>query len=249
VGLREFLLDVYGRLYRHFGPRHWWPADTPFEVIVGAILTQQVSWGNVEKAINNLKERQYLSVAGILALSHEELGLLIRPTRYFNQKAQRLKDVCRVIREEFGDDVDAFLKEETGALRNRLLKVRGVGKETADSILLYAAGRPVFVIDSYTHRILQRLGRAHGRETYDELQCLFESHLPRDVTLFSEYHALLVALGHHTCLKSRPQCSGCPLAGVCVYQARLAAGATRAEASNDVPGAIAGRRSGRVPTG
>jgi endonuclease-3 related protein len=220
--LREFLLEAYERLYRHFGPRYWWPADTPFEVIVGAVLTQQVSWSNVEKAVSNLKEQQCLSVSGILSLPHEELGRLIRPTRYFNQKTRRLKDVCRVIREDSADDVEAFLSQESAALRNRLLGVSGIGKETADSILLYAADRPVFVIDSYTHRILQRLGRAHGRETYDELQGLFETHLPREVTLFNEYHALLVALGHHICVKSKPRCFDCPLSDICAFMKHYA---------------------------
>ncbi|MEW6541316.1 MAG: endonuclease III domain-containing protein [Bacillota bacterium] len=220
--MREFLREVYERLYAHFGPRRWWPADSAFEVIVGAILTQQVSWKNVEKAIANLRAGNALSVRMILALPHVELGLLIRPTRYYNQKAQRLKDVCLMINEESGGDTMRFLQQEPGSLRRRLLAVRGIGRETADSILLYAAGRPVFVIDHYTHRILQRLGRAHGRESYDELQRLFEAHLPRDPALFNEYHALLVAHGHHLCLKTSPRCPECPLADLCAYAPQAA---------------------------
>lgn len=227
--MHEFLLDIYERLYAHFGPRHWWPAEAPFEVIVGAILTQQVSWKNVEKAIDSLRARDSLSVRGILALSYAELGLLIRPTRYYNQKAQRLKDVCLMIRDEFGGDTGLFLQLEPVILRKRLLSVRGIGKETADSIVLYAAGHPVFVIDNYTHRIMERLGRAHGRESYDELQRLFESHLLRDAALFNEYHALLVAQGHHLCLKTDPRCPQCPLAELCTYSAQ------------DEPGLPAGR--------
>lgn len=216
--MREFLLDVFTQLHRHFGPLHWWPGETPFEVMVGAVLTQQVSWSNVEKAIENLSRHGSLSVAGILSLPHEELGLLIRPTRYYNQKARRLQDVCRAIREDSADDVERFLGQEPAALRQRLLGIRGIGEETADSIILYAAGRPVFVIDNYTHRILQRLGKALGNESYDDLQALFESSLPREVSLYNEYHALLVALGHHVCLKSRPRCPDCPLAAVCGYR-------------------------------
>ncbi|AZK59750.1 endonuclease III domain-containing protein [Candidatus Desulforudis audaxviator] len=215
--MQGFLLDVYERLYAHYGPRHWWPAESAFEVIVGAILTQQVSWRNVEKAIANLKARDSLSVEGILALPHAELGLLIRPTRYYNQKTQRLKDVCLVIREDFGGDTGLFLQQEPGALRRRLLAVRGIGKETADSILLYAAGRPVFVIDHYTHRILKRLGLAHGGESYDQLQHLFEAHLPLNAALFNEYHALLVTHGHRLCLKTGPRCPECPLSDLCAH--------------------------------
>ncbi len=223
-------MDVYRRLSAHFGPRHWWPADTPFEVIVGAILTQQVAWRNVEQAIGNLKEAGHLSVDGILSLSEEKLGLLIRPTRYYNQKARRLREICRLIQDNFAGDVEAFLNQEAAALRAQLLAVRGIGKETADSIVLYAAGHPVFVVDQYTHRILQRLGLAHGRESYDDLQRLFTSNLPRDAALFNEYHALLVALGHHICLKARPRCEVCPLGDVCAYQAGLTAAARAGEA-------------------
>lgn len=214
--MREIrFLDVYKRLFNHFGPRHWWPAETALEVIVGAILTQQVAWRNVETAIANLKRRNVFDPVSLLAVPDEELWELIRPTRFFRQKVARLKDLCRVVMEEFDGDLSAFLAQEPNALRTRLLAIRGIGKETADSIVLYAAKQPVFVIDSYTHRIFSRLGLTTGSESYDALQEQFVKNLPRDVGLFNEYHALIVALGHHICFNRNPDCARCPLNELC----------------------------------
>ncbi len=208
-------MEVYKQLLAHFGPRHWWPAETRFEVIVGAILTQQVAWKNVETAIDNLKGAGLLDPQMLLATPDEELWRLIRSTRYYRQKATRLKTFCRVLIEEYRGDLSAFLSLDLPDLRTILLKMHGIGKETADSIILYAAGQPIFVIDAYTHRIFSRLGLTSGRETYDALQERFMSNLPLEASLFNEYHALIVALGHHYCLRRKPRCVHCPLSDFC----------------------------------
>ncbi|MBU4533834.1 MAG: endonuclease III domain-containing protein [Eubacteriales bacterium] len=210
-------LDVFERLANHFGPRQWWPAETTFEVIIGAILTQQVAWRNVETAIANLKRRDVLDAARLLAVPDEELWELIRPTRFFRQKATRLKDFCRVVVDDYHGDLSAFLAQEAGILRARLLGLRGIGKETADSIILYASGQPVFVIDSYTHRIFSRLGLTSGSESYDKLQARFVQNLPQELVLFNEYHALIVTLGHHICRTQTPHCGQCPLNDICQH--------------------------------
>lgn len=208
-------VTIYKRLLDHFGPRHWWPAESRFEVIVGAILTQQVAWRNVETAIENLKRGGLLDPQMLLSAPDEDLWRMIRPTRYYRQKASRLKEFCRVLVEEYQADLSRFLTQDAKLLRTILLKMRGIGKETADSIILYAAGQPVFVIDAYTHRIFTRLGLAAGGESYDVLQAQFTSNLPRKTALYNEYHALIVALGHHICLNRNPKCALCPLADLC----------------------------------
>lgn len=213
--MREFLLAVYERLFAHFGPRHWWPAETPFEVIVGAILTQNVAWKGAAQAIANLKEKGWLAPRALLEAPEEELAALVRPARYHRQKAQRLKDFCRVVVEEGGGDLEVLLKQDVAPLRQRLLSIRGIGPETADSIILYAAEKPVFVIDAYTHRIFHRLGIFPARARYAEMQAFFMCHLPLDVKLFNEYHAQLDALGHHLCLKKAPRCGECPVLSFC----------------------------------
>lgn len=213
--LRELLLDVFNRLLHHFGPRHWWPAETPFEVVVGAILTQQVAWRNVEKAIANLKEAGCLSPKGILAVPEEALWAMIRPTRFYRQKAARLREFCRMVVEEFEGNLDALFALDAPVLRSRLLAINGIGEETADSIILYAAQQPVFVIDNYTKRITARLGWQDGNVSYAALQRWFTEHLPRETALYNEYHALIDALGHNICLKEKPRCTECPLGGLC----------------------------------
>jgi len=213
----EVLMDIYYRLYSHFGPRHWWPADTPFEMIVGAILTQNVSWQSAAAAIENLKAAGLLSPAALLSLPEEDLAKLVRPARYYVQKARKLHAFCRVLEEECGGDLQAFLAADTQTLRRRLLGIWGIGPETADAIILYAAHRPVFVIDAYTHRIFNRLGFFGSKMSYDAMQRFFMQHLPPDVALYNEYHAQIDALGHTTCLKNRPHCTRCPLRDVCSF--------------------------------
>ena len=213
--MRELLLEIYQRLHDHFGSRHWWPADTPFEMIVGAILTQNVAWKGAAQAIANIKERNWLEPRRLLEAPEDELAVLVRPARYHYQKAQKLKNFCRVVVEEFGGDLKGFLSQELEPLRKRLLAIRGIGPETADCIILYAAEKPVFVIDAYTHRIFHRLGIFPEQARYAEMQAFFMQHLPPDAKLFNEYHAQLDALGHHICLKRTPLCSTCPLLSFC----------------------------------
>jgi len=215
--MREILLNIYYRLDRHFGPRGWWPAETPFEVCVGAILTQNVAWSNVVKAINGLKEVDLLSTGAIYRSPSGTIAPIIRPTRYFNQKTLKLKDFCSLVVEQYNDDIDLLLALPAGQLRKKLLGVRGIGKETADSIILYAAGQPVFVVDSYTQRIFSRLGIVSPDEGYDRLQEFFTRYLPQDVQLFNQYHALIDGAGNRYCSATSPRCGECPLAGLCKY--------------------------------
>jgi endonuclease-3 related protein len=216
-------MDVYDRLYGHFGPRHWWPADSPFETIIGAILTQNVTWRSVTVAIANLKAASLLSPRGILSVSEEELSPLLRPTRYHVQKARKLQAFCREVGSGHGGDLDLFLSQDVMNLRRCLLNIYGIGPETADAILLYAAGKPVFVVDTYTQRIFQRLGYFPERISYREMQSFFVEHLPADVSLYNEYHAQIDALGHHIC-KVRPHCDACPLADCCLLWRRGSTG-------------------------
>lgn len=213
--MHDQLMEIYNKLFEHFGPRHWWPADTPFEMIMGAILTQNVSWSSAATAIESLKNEGILSIEGILSCDPVHLAALIRPARYHNQKAKKLQSFCRVAAEEFGGDLDAFLSLEMGTLRERLLGIFGIGPETADCIILYAAEKPIFVIDAYTKRIFSRLGFCPEKISYEDLQQFFMSNLPPDVDLYNEYHAQIDALGHHTCLKSKPHCGECPAAYRC----------------------------------
>lgn len=216
--MHDKLMDIYSKLYEHFGPRHWWPADCSFEMIIGAILTQNVSWHSVTKAIENLKQEGLLSLKGILSCDPSDLAALVRPTRYHNQKAKKLQAFCSVIVEEFGGNLDAFLTQEMGTLREQLLETYGIGPETADCIILYAAQKPIFVVDAYTRRIFSRLGIFPEKINYQEMQHFFLSHLPRDVELYNEYHAQIDALGNKTCLKTKPRCGECPV--VCYCPAR-----------------------------
>jgi endonuclease-3 related protein len=205
---------VYDSLRDAFGPQHWWPADTPFEVAVGAVLTQNTAWTNVERAIGNLKGADRLSPQALLDLPPTELGELIRPAGYFNVKAQRLQALCRFLLDTTGGPVEGLAERDTPALRTQLLGVKGVGEETADSILLYALDRPVFVVDAYTRRIFERLGLLAPGLTYGAIQAAFEAALPRDRALFNDYHAQVVALGKDYC-KPRPRCAACPVRRLC----------------------------------
>jgi endonuclease-3 related protein len=204
------LIEMFDLMVAHFGPQHWWPGETPFEVMIGAVLTQNTNWKNVEKAIANIKAAGSLSLKSLEALSPYELAPLIRPAGYYNIKARRLKNLIHLVVERYEGDLDRFLTEETKGLREALLSVKGIGPETADSILLYAADRPVFVVDAYTHRILARHGMADEQCTYHDLQALFMDHLPEDLALFNEFHALIVMTGKTFCRK-KPLCDQCPL--------------------------------------
>lgn len=206
----ELLLGFYEAMYARFGHRNWWPGDSPFEVCVGAVLTQNTSWKNVEKAIENLKSGDALDPASIYALSQEELAVLIRPSGYYNIKAARLKNFVSHLAERHAGNLNSLISASAGDLRNELLRINGIGKETADSIILYAAEKPVFVVDAYTKRVLFRHGIISEKEEYDRVQDLFHRSLPRDVSLFNDFHAQFVAVGHHYCKKT-PRCTGCPL--------------------------------------
>lgn len=212
--MREQLTHLYQRLYDHFGPQHWWPGETPFEVILGAVLTQNTNWGNVEKAIANLKGAGLLSYPRLAELPVGLLAEYIRPAGYYNIKAARLHNLFALIRDRYQGSVDALLVEETETLRHALLSVKGIGPETADSIVLYAAGRPVFVVDAYTYRILLRHDLIGEEAGYEEIQELFMANLAPDAPLYNEFHALLVRVGKEFCRKSTPRCQGCPLKGL-----------------------------------
>ncbi len=205
------LKEIYERLYAHFGPQNWWPAETPFEVCVGAILTQNTNWRNVERAIENLKARGLLSPEALNELTEGELAAFIRPAGYFRVKARRLKAFVRWLVENYGGRLEKLSEKETEELRRELLSIPGIGPETADSILLYALERPVFVVDAYTRRILLRHGLVTEEADYHEIQELFMENLPPEVPLFNEYHALLVACGKHLCRPKKPLCPDCPL--------------------------------------
>ncbi len=204
--IREF----YHVLYQTYGPQNWWPAESKFECIIGTILTQNTSWNNAEKAISNLKNCINLTIEGIDSLSHERLSGLIRPAGYFNIKSKRIKNFIRFLVEEFSGNIDRMFETETRDLREKLLGISGIGPETADSILLYAGEKPVFVIDSYTYRIMSRHMIIPEDSVYPEMQELFMKSLEEDSSVFNEYHALIVALAKKHCRK-KPQCEGCPL--------------------------------------
>ncbi len=206
----QFIKKAYSILYNTFGPQHWWPAETPFEVMVGAILTQNTNWTNVRRAIDNLKTEGLLEPVPLSEVEVSRLAELIRPAGYFNVKAKRLKAFMDYVRQRWGNNPEAMKGADTDELRRELLQIHGIGPETADSILLYALGRPVFVVDAYTRRVLQRHGIINEKAGYNDIQALFEGCLPEDESLFNEYHALLVALGKRHC-RARPQCRGCPL--------------------------------------
>ncbi len=206
----ELLKDVFRRMKKAWGPQHWWPGETPFEVMVGAILTQNTAWTNVEKAIANLKGAGVLDPEKLRDLPHSTLATLIRPAGYYNIKAKRLRSFLDWFHERYEGSVERMFETSLASLREELLAVKGIGPETADSILLYAGGLPKFVVDAYTYRILLRHGMIADDATYEEIQELFETKLTSDVALWNEYHALLVHAGKDHC-KSRPKCEGCPL--------------------------------------
>jgi len=206
--------QVYQRLLKQHGGQKWWPGDSPFEIMVGAILTQNTAWTNVERAIANLKAEGCLDAGRIVSLDHETLAGLLRPSGYFNIKAKRLRAFCEWFLQQ-GDE-HRLEQYETEAMRQALLKVHGIGPETADDIVLYAFNRPVFVIDAYTRRIFSRLGLIDGDEKYETLRMLFQSKLEADADLYNEYHALIVMHGKAIC-RTKPDCDHCRLADQCIY--------------------------------
>jgi endonuclease-3 related protein len=211
MGRQEELLEIYELLNGYFGDLHWWPAAEPFEMMVGAILTQNTAWTNVEKAIKALREKKVLTPAALFLMPEDELALIIRPSGYYHLKAGRLKAFVRFFMEEYSGCVTTMRAEELPRLRNKLLGVRGVGPETADSILLYACQKPIFVSDAYTKRIMLRHGIIGDDADYHAIQTLFMDHLQPDAALFNQFHAMIVKTGKTFCRKA-PQCAGCPLA-------------------------------------
>ncbi len=209
---KEMLLKIYNSLYNYFGPLNWWPGDTPFEIMVGAILTQNTSWSNVEKAINNLKKEYLLEPQNLYRINQEELAQLIKPSGYYNIKAQRLKNFVTFFVEEYGSSEKKMFSGDGEELRRKLLKVNGIGPETADSILLYAGGKPFFVVDAYTKRIFSRHKLISKDASYHQIQEFFIRNLDSNVELFNEFHAQIVMLGKTICTSKNPDCSKCPIA-------------------------------------
>jgi endonuclease III related protein len=211
--MKDILIKIYRTLYKTYGPRHWWPGETSFEVMLGAILTQNTSWRNVEKAIQRLKGKGVLNPERIYRLKKSQLASLIKSSGYYRIKADRLKAFVNFLYEEFGGELKKMKKERLEELREKLLGVKGIGPETADSILLYGLKKPVFVVDAYTRRILSRHRMISEKASYEEVQKLFMGHLPKDEKLFNEYHALFVHLGKTLC-KKIPKCDICPIRGI-----------------------------------
>ncbi|NLO20542.1 MAG: endonuclease III domain-containing protein [Syntrophomonadaceae bacterium] len=213
--LRSIIGQIYKNLYEHYGPRGWWPADSQLEVIIGAILTQAVAWKNVEKAIENLKGEGLLGYQDLLDLPESKLADLIKPALYNRQKAKKIKAMLGFIELQYQGQLESMFQTPLEVLRSQLLGVWGIGPETADSILLYAGHKAIFVVDTYTKRIFYRLGLVEENISYAEMQDYIQAHLARQVELYNEFHALLVALGAECCHKKRPQCLKCPLKNCC----------------------------------
>lgn len=214
MGDSEKLMRMYELLYERYGPQGWWPGDGRCEIIVGAILTQNTNWANVEKAIANLKAAGPLTAERLGEIEQDELAELIRPAGYYNIKAKRLKNFFAWVFDEYQGRLDSLENLDAASLRQQLLAVNGIGPETADSIVLYGFGKPVFVVDTYTARVLGRGELIEEGADYQQIQDFFESSLPADAELFNEFHALLVRVGKEHC-KPKPKCSGCPLEGPC----------------------------------
>jgi endonuclease-3 related protein len=218
--LKERLLDIYARLYRHFGPCNWWPADTPFEVCVGAILTQNTNWTNVERALANLKKEKVLSPSGLRSIPMAELVEMIRPAGFFNVKGKRLKAFVDWLWDRYEGSFDLMFSSPLDIIRDELLAVHGVGRETCDSILLYAGNYPTFVVDAYTGRFFSRLGVLDGTADYETIRTFFMKHLQADVALYNEFHALIVLHCKDFCRK-KPVCERCILQEICRTAALL----------------------------
>jgi endonuclease-3 related protein len=211
------LPQYYDALFQAYGEQRWWPGRTPFEVIVGAILVQNTTWVNAASAIANLRQAKLLTPSAMEGVPQPKLARLIRSSGYFRQKARKLREFLKYLRREHRGSLAAMFRTPTATLREQLLRVHGIGPETADSILLYAGNHPVFVVDAYTRRILQRHGLATGKESYEEIRRLFEKSLPNDPQLFNEYHALIVHAGKNFCRTRSPLCSQCALRSFLQY--------------------------------
>lgn len=205
------VIQMYKNLFARWGEQHWWPAETRLEMMLGAVLTQNTAWSNVEKAISNLRKNRALSFQALEKTPQEQIAEWIRPAGYFNQKAGYIQEMLTQIRKKFDGSLNRLFALDTPELRRELLSWKGIGPETADSILLYAGKRPVFVVDAYTRRVCLRHGWIDEKATYDEIARMFTDHLPADVQLFNEYHALIVRLCKEHCTARRQQCGGCPL--------------------------------------
>lgn len=210
--MRELLHELYEKLWETFGPQGWWPGETPFEVALGAILTQNTNWRNVARVIDDLKREGALNARVLREMPDAELAGRLRPVGYYNIKAARVKNFLAFFAHRHRDSMASMAAEDPGALRTELLAIKGIGPETADSILLYALHKPTFVVDAYTFRILSRHGLVVDALVYEELRQVFMAYLPPQVDFFQEYHALLVRLGKEFC-RPRPKCAGCPLFG------------------------------------
>ena len=209
--MNKKIKNIYKKLFFSLGPQGWWPAEGPFEIMIGAILTQNTNWKNVERAINNLKKKRLLNPLSLRHISKERLACLIKPAGYFNIKANRLKNFLDFFFNFYQGKIKNMLPVNIQILRRQLLNIKGIGPETADSILLYALGKPIFVIDAYTKRIFVRLGMVKEKASYDAVQNFFMERLEKNTKLYNEYHALLVRLGKEYCLKRNPKCYLCPL--------------------------------------
>lgn len=205
------LQKIHKRLFAHFGPQHWWPGDSAFEISVGAILTQNTNWSNVARAIQNLKKEHVLQPARLYALGSRTTAQLIKPSGYYRLKAKRLRNFLQLVMTKYGGSLSRMKHVALPALRSELLSVNGIGPETADSILLYAFDKPSFVVDAYTKRVFQRHHLISEQATYDEVQAYCMGRLPKNARLFNEFHALIVRVGKEYCLKNNPKCSMCPL--------------------------------------
>jgi endonuclease-3 related protein len=210
--MQNQLTIAYDKMLSAFGPQHWWPGDSPFEIMVGAVLVQNTAWRNVERAIAHLRDANVMNPRAMYALAPAELAELIRPAGYYQVKAKRLRNLLKFVVDEVDGSLDAMFRIDLPALREKLLSIHGIGPETADAILLYAGGLRTFVVDTYTHRVLARHGWIGYDATYHDIKEYFESALPADAQLYNEYHALLVRVGKAFCRRSAPNCGACPLA-------------------------------------
>ncbi len=217
LSFNQQLIQIYNTLFDSYGPQHWWPGETPFEVIVGAILTQSAAWTNVEKAIHNLKEADALNPTSLRELPHDKLAELVYPSGYFNAKAKKLKAFVEHLGKEHQDSLESLFSSDIPQVRAELLSLYGIGPETADSIMLYAAQKPIFVIDAYTIRIFNRLGISALQNDYHTFQALFMGNLPHETRMFNEYHALLVHHGKNVC-KKKPLCNQCCVSSLCLQK-------------------------------
>ncbi len=206
--------EIYEILLDHFGPQNWWPAETPFEVVIGAVLTQNTNWKNVDRALANLKKADLLSFEALRDLDLANLATFIKPAGYYNLKAKRLKNLLQMIEDEYAGELRNLLEDDFYNARMMLLQVKGIGPETADAILLYAGGHPVFVVDAYTHRVFSRHNLLEEECSYEDVQERFMDNLPADSELFNEYHALIVKVAKVYCKKNAPLCEQCPLQGI-----------------------------------